>query len=201
MTDSIHISKSLKIITIVFDFLGIAGNLLYGLITLGAGYMTSSDIQALSDANVSMQSVLLVWGAILLVIPGLIMLTLHLVGLMQFRRAGYSLTGHWLGIAASILSIVMMTFWLAPFVYLLAGIFLLLAHKQTAIGRDSIVKHPVQKTAVTEKTVTTADLYPDAKMSVPNMTNTIVEIKAYLDANDISYKKSARKADLLKLIK
>ncbi|AZZ61197.1 hypothetical protein DSM07_07775 [Oenococcus sp. UCMA 16435] len=196
MRNTQEASQSLKIITVVLDFLGILSGLFYGLITLGSNYLTSAELANFGKAN--LETALLVWGVLLMTIPGSIMLVLHIIGLINFRRVGYPLTGHILGITAAIFSIVAILFWLTPFLYLLAGIFLLVAHKkEPSIKPGSDLK----KDSISAKKITAADLYPDKTEDAPNTDNTVAEIKAYLDSKGIKYKKSSRKADLLKLIK
>ncbi|MDN6968314.1 hypothetical protein FCS83_07070 [Oenococcus sp. UCMA 17063] len=196
MRNTREASQSLKIITVVLDFLGILSGLFYGLITLGSNYLTSAELADFGKAN--LETALLVWGVLLMTIPGSIMLVLHIIGLINFRRVDYPLTGHILGITAAIFSIVAILFWLTPFLYLLAGIFLLVAHKKEPPIRPG---SDLKKDSISAKKITAADLYPDKTENVPNAGNTVAEIKTYLDSKGIRYKKSSRKTDLLKLIK
>ncbi|AVI93697.1 hypothetical protein [Oenococcus oeni] len=188
--------QSLKIITVVLDFLGILSGLFYGLITLGSNYLTSAEIADFGKNN--LQAALLIWGVLLMTVPGSIMLILHIIGLINFRRVDYPLTGHILGIIAAVFSIVAILFWLTPFLYLLAGIFLLVARKKGPLIKN---EGDSKDNYVGAGKITAADLYPDRTEELPNMDNTVVEIKAYLDSKGIKYKKSSRKSDLLKLIK
>ncbi len=126
------------------------------------------------------------------------MLILHIIGLINFRRVDYPLTGHILGIIAAVFSIVAILFWLTPFLYLLAGIFLLVARKKGPLIKN---EGDSKDNYVGAGKITAADLYPDRTEELPNMDNTVVEIRAYLDSKGIKYKKSSRKSDLLKLIK